>query len=86
MHLNTYATTLAAYIFQMLIAIIAVFSLEAHQYDTVSTFTNSILDEVIYCTCPEGYIVVDHYLLLFCALYRLHHLLLLWLKEFSRIL
>ncbi len=42
-------------------AIMAVFDLEAHQYDAVNVFTNSLLDEVVYCSCPEGYIVADQY-------------------------
>ncbi len=86
MHLNTYATTLVACIFRTLMAIMAAFGLEARQYDAVSAFTNSILDEVIYCTCPEGYEIVDHCLLLLHALYGLHHSPLLWLKEFSKML
>ncbi len=59
-HLDTYATTLAAHLFWMLIAIMAAFNLEARQYDAVNAFTNSLLDEVVYCSCPEAYTVADH--------------------------
>src|SRR5438874_640657 len=62
------------------------FDLEAHQYNAVSTFTNSVLDEIIYCDCPEGFEHTGLCILLLHALYRLHCFPLLWLKEFSKIL
>ena len=84
--LDTYATTLAARIFRTLMAIMAAFDLEAHQYDAVNAFTNSSLDEVVHCACPEGYNIEGLCLLLLRALYGLRRSPLLWLKEFSRTL
>ncbi len=43
----------------MLIVIIVVFDLEAHQYDVVNVFTNSLLDEVVYYSCPKDYTVAN---------------------------
>ena len=62
------------------------FDLEAHQYNAVSTFTNSVLDEIIYCDCPEGFEHAGLCILLLRALYGLRRSPLLWLKEFSKTL
>ena len=67
-------------------AIMAAFDLEARQYDAVNAFTNSHLDEVVYCACPEGYAMADQCWLLLRALYGLRRSPLLWLKEFSKTL
>ena len=55
MHQDTYAATLAARTFQLLMAITAMFDLEAYQLNAISAFTNSDLDEVVYCEYPEGF-------------------------------
>ena len=52
-------------------AITAVFNLEAHQFDAVSAFTNSKLDETVYCKYPEGFHQPGKYLFLLRALYGL---------------
>jgi hypothetical protein len=83
---DTYAATLAARIFRTLMAIAAAFDLEARQYDAVSAFTNSILDETVHCKCPEGFEHIGLCLLLLRALYGLRRSPLLWLKEFSKAL
>ena len=57
--------------FQALMAITAVFNLEAHQFDAVSVFTNSKLDEMMYCKYPEGFHQPGKCLFLLQALYRL---------------
>ncbi len=67
-------------------AIIVVFDLEAHQYNAVNAFINSLLNEVVYCSYPEGYIVADYCWLLLYILYSLCRSPLLWLKEFSKML
>ena len=67
-------------------AIMAAFDLEARQYDAVNAFTNSPLDEVVHCACPEGYATEGKSLLLLRALYGLRRSPLLWLKEFSKTL
>jgi hypothetical protein len=52
---DTYAATLAAKVFRLLMAIIAYFDLEIVQLDTVNAFANSHLDELVYTEYPEGF-------------------------------
>ena len=80
---DNYAATLAAKTFQALMAIMVVFDLEAHQFDAVSAFTNSKLDETVYCKYPEGFHQLGKCLFLLRALYGLRRSPLLWLREFS---
>ena len=49
---DTYAATLAAKVFRLLMAIIAYFDLEIVQLDTVNAFANSHLDDVVQNTYP----------------------------------
>ena len=63
--------TLAAKMFQALMAIMVVFNLEAHQFDTVSAFTNSKLDEMMYCEYSGSFHQPGKYLFLLQALYRI---------------
>ena len=83
-NLDTYATTLASPVFRTLMAIIAVFELEACQYDIVNAFINSTLNKTAYYSCPEGYKGDGSYLLLHKALYGLCRAPILWLKEFLK--
>ena len=76
---DNYAATLAAKMFRALMAIMAVFDLEAHQFDAVSAFTNSKLDEMVYCEYPEGFHQPGKCLFLLRALYGLRRSPLLWL-------
>jgi len=85
-HQDTYAATLAAWIFRSLMAVTAAFDLEAYQLDAISAFTNSDLDEVVHCKYPEGFERDGYCLLLLRALYGLRRSPLLWLKELSRVL
>jgi hypothetical protein len=64
-------------------AITAAYDLEAFQLDAVNAFTNSYLDEIIYCVFPDGFQQKGHCLLLLRALYGLRRSPLLWLREFS---
>jgi hypothetical protein len=80
---DTYAATLAARTFRALMAITAAYDLEAFQLDAVNAFTNSYLDETVYCAFPDGFQQADHCLLLRRALYGLRRSPLLWLKKFS---
>ena len=66
-----YVATLAVKMFQALMTIMAVFTLEAHQFDIVSTFTNSKLDETVYCKYPENFHQPGKCLFLLQALYEL---------------
>jgi hypothetical protein len=80
---DTYAATLAARIFRVLMAITAAYDLEAFQLDAVNAFTNSFLDETVYCAFPDGFEQDGDCLLLLRALYGLRRSPLLWLKELS---
>jgi len=60
--------------------------LETLQLDAVNAFTNSVLDEIVYCQFPEGFEQTGTCLQLLQALYGLRRSPLLWLKEFSSIL
>ena len=68
---DTYAATLAARIFRALMAITAARNLEAFQLDAVNAFTNSELDETVYCAFPDGFQQDGKCLLLLRALYGL---------------
>ena len=57
--------------FQALMAIMVVFNLEAHQFDTVSAFTNSKLNEMMYCKYPKSFHQPGKCLFLLQALYGL---------------
>ena len=52
---DTYAATLAAKSFRLLMALTAKFDLETRQLDAVNAFTNSPLDKEIYVDWPPGY-------------------------------
>jgi hypothetical protein len=80
---DNYAATLAARTFRALMATTAAFNLETWQADAVNAFTNSDLDETVYCDCPEGFKLPGSCLRLLHALYELRRSPLLWLKEFS---
>ena len=64
--------TLAAKTFRALMAIMAAFDLEAWQLDAVNTFTNSELDDLVYCQCPDRFKILGKCLLLIHTLYELH--------------
>src|SRR5437762_14067053 len=64
-------------------AITAAFDLETWQFDAINAFTNSELDDLVYCKCPDGFKEAGKCLLLIRALYGLHKSPQLWLKEFS---
>jgi hypothetical protein len=82
-HHDTYAATLAAKTFRSLMAVAAAFDLEIFQFDAVNAFTNSAMEETVYCECPEGFQEAGKCLLLLRALYGLRTSPLLWFKEFS---
>jgi hypothetical protein len=50
---NTYAATLIARIFRVLMILIAAFDLETRQYDAVNAFANSSINELIYCRSSD---------------------------------
>ena len=80
---DNYAATLATRMFRALIAIMAAFDLEAWQLDAVNAFTNSELEDLVYCACPDGFKEIGKCLLLIRALYGLRKSPQLWFKELS---
>ena len=80
---DNYTTTLAGWTFRALTVITAAFDLEARQYDVVSAFTNSLLDEIVYIECPDGFKEWGICLLLLRALYGLRQLPRLWLEDIT---
>ena len=68
---DTYAATLAANSFRLLLVVIAYFNLEAKQLDVVSAFLNSILNEKVYMWHPPGFYKYRKCLLLRYTLYGL---------------
>ena len=77
-HEDTYAATLAARSFRALMAIVAIFDLDCWQGDVVNAFANSVIDEVVYIKCPDGFVIKGKCLLLQRALYGLRRSPLLW--------
>jgi len=51
--------------------IMVAFDLETWQFDAINAFTNSELDDLIYCKCPDGFKEAGKCLLLIRALYGL---------------
>ena len=83
---DTYAATLAARSFRLLMALTAKFDLETRQLDAVNAFTNSPLDEEIYVDWPPGYKNASNSrecLRLHKALYGLRRSPLLWYRSIS---
>lgn len=85
-HEDTYASTLAARSFRILMAIAARFDLELVQYDAVNAFVNAILDRDVYMKMPPGYRKPGQILKLQRALYGLRCSPLLWQKELTNAL
>ena len=83
---DTYAATLTAKSFRLLLVVIAYFNLEAKQLDVVSAFLNSILNKKVYIRHPPSFYKYGKYLLLRHALYRLPRALKLWYKTLVEIL
>ena len=77
---DTYAATLAARTFRALMAISAAFDLDIYQYDAVSAFINSPIDDEIFCECPEGFDKPGYCWKLRKALYGLKQAPILWYK------
>jgi hypothetical protein len=80
------AATLAIRLFRLLMALVAAFDLETRSLDAVNAFTNSKLDENIYCPAAGGFKdfgISSPFILLQRALYGLRRSPLLWLKELT---
>ena len=70
-HEDTYAATLAARSFRVLIAIVAIFDLDCWQGNTINAFANSLIDKVVYIKYLNGFVIKGKCLLLIRALYGL---------------
>ena len=51
--------------------IIVIFDLDCWQGDAVNTFTNSVINKVVYIKCPDGFGVKGKCLLFYKMLYGL---------------
>jgi len=80
---ETYAATLAARSFRILIAIAAYFDLELKQYDAVNAFVHAPLDEEVFMRMPPGYRRPGRILKLNRALYGLRRSPYLWQQHLS---
>ena len=80
---DTYVATLAAQTFRAVMAIVAAFGLDTHQYDAVNAFANATLPTPIPCLCAEGYERPEWVLWVQKALYGLKTSPILWYKDFT---
>lgn len=83
---DTYASTLAMRVFRALMAIIAAFDLECHQFDVVNAFLNASLPYSLYAYPPQGIRNGNSVLRICQALYGLKEAPLLWQIRFTGIL
>jgi hypothetical protein len=83
---NTYAATLTAHTFRVMIALAAYFDLEIKQFDIKNAYLNTKLDEQgapIYCELPDGFKRPGIIARLKRALYGLKEAPALWYAEFA---
>jgi hypothetical protein len=84
---DTYAATLAARVFRLLIAIAAAFGLQAYQYNVLNAFLNAKLEKKVYVQTPEAFVKeIGELLKLKRALYGLKDAPLLWYKHLKKTL
>ena len=69
---ETRANTLTAYIFQVIIVVVAAFNLKTDQLDAVNTFLNNPLEEEEWVQIPSGMAIQGKVWCLFKALYGFH--------------
>jgi hypothetical protein len=81
---DTYAATLAAKVFRAIMAMVAIFDLDATQGDVQNAFVHSELDETVYCACPDGFRVPGMCIQLLKALYGLRRAPRLWFQNFVK--
>jgi hypothetical protein len=83
---NTYATTLAAKTFRVLMIISTAFDLKIWQYDAVSAFINNEIDEELYSEDSNEFSRFDYCWKLNKALYELKQASILWYRNLITIL
>ncbi|KAM3509956.1 hypothetical protein MY10362_000299 [Beauveria mimosiformis] len=82
---ETYAATLAARSFRIIVALAARFGMRIFQFDIKNAFTNAKRDDSspVMCAMPEGFEELGKVLLLHRALYGLRDSPYLWFQELS---
>jgi Reverse transcriptase (RNA-dependent DNA polymerase) len=83
---DIYAAILAARVFRALIAIYVYFDLEINQYNTISAFTNSDINELVFCYTTLGYPIEGKILKLLKTLYGLKRVPILWFNDLTKTL
>jgi hypothetical protein len=83
---NTYATTFAAKTFRALMIISTAFNLKIWQYDAVSAFINSEIDEELYSENSNEFSRLDYCWKLNKVLYELKQVSILWYRNLITIL
>jgi hypothetical protein len=83
---NTYAVTLTAKTFRALMTISIAFDLKIWQYDAISAFINSEIDEELYNECSNEFFRFDYCWKLNKALYELKQASILWYRNLITIL
>jgi hypothetical protein len=81
---DTYAATLAARSFRILMAMAAKYDLETKQLDAVNAFMNAKLDRVVYMQMPPGHGTYGNILRINQAMYGLRRSPLLWQRELTK--
>jgi hypothetical protein len=83
---NTYVTTFAAKTFRVLMIISTAFDLKIWQYDAVSAFINSEIDEELYNESSNEFSRLDYCWKLNKVLYELKQVSILWYRNLITIL
>jgi hypothetical protein len=83
---NTYAVTLIAKTFCVLMTISIAFNLKIKQYDAINAFINNEIDEELYNECSNEFSRFDCCLKLNKALYKLKQVLIFWYRNLITIL
>jgi hypothetical protein len=78
---NTYAITLTAKTFRVLMTISIAFDLKIWQYDAISAFINNEIDEELYSECPNEFSRFDYCWKLNKTLYELKQVSILWYRN-----
>jgi hypothetical protein len=83
---NTYAITLTAKTFRVLMIISIVFDFEIWQYDAINAFINNEIDEELYSECLNEFSRFDYCWKLNKVLYELKQISILWYRNLIKIL
>jgi hypothetical protein len=78
---NTYAVTLIAKTFRVLMIISTVFNLDIWQYDAINAFINNEIDEELYNECSNEFSRLDYCWKLNKVLYELKQVSIFWYRN-----